>query len=263
MNDSMKNPSQLGASDALPCMRREELAALAEGLVRPERRAWHPALRSARLGGRPVVWKDAGGRPWLFRRILGLVLRREARIMARLSGMPSVPRLVAVCEDGGYVMERLDADRMPHLRHSALSPAFFDELLGEIQAMHARGVAHGDLRRKNILVSAADQRPKLIDYGTAILLPAGAGWLRSYPWRQARRIDLLHYAKLKQYYLPGSLDERERRWLADAPWHYRIGGLWRERFYRPLKWRNIRKAFRKLRARLARLFGAPKRPKSD
>jgi hypothetical protein len=52
-------------------------------------------------------------------------------------------------------------------------PGFVDDLAGAIDGMHARGVAHLDLRhRSNVLADAAG-RPVLIDFGSAVCLRPG------------------------------------------------------------------------------------------
>jgi len=225
--------------------RPSELEQAIVAVIRRGQSSWQPDLYEVCLNERVMVWKDMSRRPWIFRRIFGAVLRREARALQALGGFPGAPRLLGLAGRDGFVMERLEGQRLPHLKDNDLPPAFFDALLRALRAMHAAGVAHGDLRRKNVLVEpGAPPRPRLIDFGTAIVLGPRPGPIRKALWRRARRIDLLHYAKLKEHYLPGSLTPEEKRWLAYAPWFYRLGRLYRARIHRPLKWRNLRKTLR-------------------
>ncbi|MCX7016457.1 MAG: hypothetical protein NTW86_28520 [Candidatus Sumerlaeota bacterium] len=231
----MREPKQL---------RRVDLESAVAAVVRRGRAPWQPDVCEVRFEGQALVWKDMGRRPALVRWLMRPVLRREARAMAALDGLRSAPRLVGVVDGGmGIVMEKLDAARLPHLKDNDLTPAFFDALLAELRAMHDAGVTHGDLRRMNVLIeNAPERRPRLIDFGTAIVLGPRPSALQRTLWRKARRIDLLHYAKLKEHYLPGSLTAAERRWLGHAPWYYRLGRLYRAYVHRPLKRRNLRKA---------------------
>jgi len=204
-------------------------------VMRRGRSGHHPWVYEVELDGRRMVWKDAGPANWIFRRIMGAVLLREARVLKRLEGMASVPALFGLVGDAGFLMEKLDAEPLPRRRDNFLSPAFFDALLSEVTDMHRRGVAHGDLRRLNILVERWTGRPKLIDFGTALMMKKHTGPLRRSLWRKSRRIDLMHVAKIKHYYFPDQLTEDEQRWLAYAPWHYRLGHFYRWYVYRPLK----------------------------
>jgi serine/threonine protein kinase len=159
--------------------------------------------------------------------------------------MPEVPKLFGMVGRHGFVMEKMDGVRLPRRKQGELSPEFFDALKSSLLKMNRLGVVHGDLRRKNILVDPQTQNPMLIDFGTAIVAGESAGWLRRTLWRKTRRIDRLHYAKLKEYYLPGHLTREEKVWLANAPWYYRLGSFFRSRVYRRLKPRHLRKAFKR------------------
>jgi serine/threonine protein kinase len=63
--------------------------------------------------------------------------------------------------------------------------------------MHAAGVAHGDLKRKENTLVGPDESPFIIDFGVACLLEpdaSGAGRLR---FELTRQMDLNAYIKLK------------------------------------------------------------------
>lgn len=220
---------------SIPVYDRAGLKASVVGVLHRGRSAWHPNVYEITLNGHRAVWKDIGEGSWIARRVLGPVLKREARVLRRLDEMASVPRLVGLGGDCGYVMEKLEADRLPHRHENSLSPAFFDALRAEIAGMHRLGVTHGDLRRLNILVERWTGRPKLIDFGTAVMQGQGDHFVKRSIWRKSRRIDWMHFAKIKHSYFPNDLDEQERRWLAYAPWHYRLGHFYRWRIYKPLK----------------------------
>jgi hypothetical protein len=240
------NPPSQAPEGQVPRFERAEVERAVVGAIRRVRVPWTPTVYETRLDGQLAVWKDLGDRPWIVRAIVGPTLRREAGVVQALSSLPSVPRLLGLVGRDGYVMEKLEADRLPHLKDNDLTPEFFDALWAELRAMHDLGVAHGDLRRKNILIDTNDRSPKLIDFGTAVVLGENPAYFRRSVYRKVRRIDQMHYAKLKEYYLPGSLTPEERHWLEHAPWHYRLGKLYRTRIHRPLKWRNLRDRLRKL-----------------
>ena len=104
-------------------------------------------------------------------RQLGLAaLRREQQVYERLENVPGIPRSYGLVDDHYLVLEAIDGpslrDHEPHLEDRE---RFFAHLFDTIAAMHAAGVAHGDLKRKdNVLVGPAE-RPYIIDFGVATL----------------------------------------------------------------------------------------------
>jgi predicted Ser/Thr protein kinase len=205
-----------------------------------------PDVCGYEVEGRRVVVKDFRSRPWPVRRFWGRwVLRREWRPLERLDGIAGIPRLLGWLDDEAFVMEWLDAERLPSEKVEALTPLFFERLERLVAAMHERGVTHGDLRRKNILVDR-DQTPYLIDFATAYCVR---------PTRRSRRwferlceVDRLTVLKLKGYYCPDAMTDEEREHLAHQPWGLRAGRFVRKKVYRPLKPRHLRHHWDRLRA---------------
>jgi predicted Ser/Thr protein kinase len=123
-------------------------------------------------------------------------LRREYRAYRRLEGVPGFPRCLGLFQASHLAIEYVDGAL---LRHAA--PAnrdrFFHELRQAIQAMHERGVAHGDLKsRQNVLV-ASDGRPVIIDLGTAVVRRTGWHPLNHWLFGYLQQIDLNGWVKLK------------------------------------------------------------------
>jgi hypothetical protein len=50
----------------------------------------------------------------------------------------------------------------------------FVQICDAVQHAHARGVCHGDIKAENLLVADADGQPKVLDFGVATALGAGA-----------------------------------------------------------------------------------------
>lgn len=63
--------------------------------------------------------------------------------------------------------------------------------------MHAAGVAHGDLKRKENTLVGRDETPYLIDFGIASLRSDGAHYINRIRFDQMRQMDLNAYIKLK------------------------------------------------------------------
>lgn len=206
--------------------------------------------------GHRFVVKDFRKRTWVVRATWGRwILRREYDRLERVEGIEGVPRPLGWIDRYAFAMEWLDAKRLPHGRdRDNLEPVFFDRLDKLVAEMHARGVTHGDLRRKNILVDD-EQRPYLIDFATAWYVkdvdnpPRGFGRLCE--------VDHLTVLKLRNYYCPDTLTDEDRRRLVKQPLSLRAGRFLRKKVYRPFKPKHMRETWAKIMAFFSR------RPRGD
>jgi len=126
----------------------------------------------------PVVVKKAHDTP-LVRRVGLRALRREAAVYERLRGVPGVPRSYGLV-NGHLVLEHVEG---PSLRRQEKQlgdrERFFARLLETLDAMHAAGVAHGDLKRKDNVLVGPGERPYVIDFGIAWCVgPDSPRWRR-------------------------------------------------------------------------------------
>lgn len=195
---------------------------------------------------RVVVKQAMGG--WFARAVRRAMLRREHAAYQRLAGVPMVPRCLGLSPDGSLMLEYRPGEayreNLPALRDRQ---AFFEALLAGILALHAAGVAHADLKRRGNILVSADGQPILLDFGSAVLRPAGGGGLGGFLFRQACRMDLNAWIKLKyrrrydlvtaddcRYYQPTLLESAARV----------IRKTWRK-----LTGRQFRKAWRRRHGR--------------
>jgi predicted Ser/Thr protein kinase len=248
-------PSPTQKKNSVLSPRRGDITTLVPVWVHEGRSLGQADVCAYEIEGRRLVVKDFRPRPWLVRRWWGRwVLRREWKRLERLQGIAGIPRLFGWVDADAFAMEWIAGERLPHSRHGVLEPPFFERLERLVAEMHARGVAHGDLRRKNVLADR-DQRPYLIDFATAHL--TGANFLRRRLFERICRIDRLKIIELKADYCPDALTEDERRSLEDLPLSLRLGHFARKKVYRPfIKPSRWRRRWKRIRAFL---FG--QRPK--
>lgn len=153
--------------------------------------AW---LAESPLG--PVVIKQAHDS-----RLLGaagrLLLRAEAETYRRLADIPGIPHCYGLI-DGCLVLEHIDG---PSLRSADASltdrERFFAQLLETLETMHARGVAHGDLKRKDNVLVGPGGRPYVIDFGIAWRADPDAPRWRRAIFNTIRQMDINAWVKLK------------------------------------------------------------------
>lgn len=153
------------------------------------------------------------------------MLRREARVYALLKNFPAVPRCYGLLRNRYLVLDYIEGVSM---RHAEIDDreSFFAELLKAIQAMHARGIAHSDLQKKENLLVIGRRHPCLLDFGAAVVWKPGFAPFNHMHYRFAQRLDFNQWAKLKYR---GRFEEMS---AADRP-YYRRSAI--ERIARALK----------------------------
>jgi RIO1 family protein len=170
------------------------------------------------IGGRAVVLKDLSSRPWLVRVIVGpWQLDREERAYRALAGARGTPAFLARVDRQAIALEYVAGRSLASFRPGDLDSVFFDRLDSLVRALHARGVAHGDLHRHDVLAGPGNE-PYLVDFSTSVALRPGAGWVSRFLFRQMCRADLRSAAKLRRRLLPAQGGE-----VPDRPGLYRIG----------------------------------------
>jgi hypothetical protein len=176
----------LSAAAGAPC--RGELAQRTLLTLKPAAGLSAAVLLVETPAGRAVVKDWAGG--GRLRRLLGPRLaRREARIYAALADHPCVPRYLGRVDRHAFAVEHRPGRRISRRHPQVFSPAFAAALEQAVRGLHARGVAHLDLRHRSNVRADLEGRPVLIDFGASLRVRPGglaARWLL--PW--AARLDL-------------------------------------------------------------------------
>jgi hypothetical protein len=121
------------------------------------RNRWKAIVRRE---GESVV-KDYGSAPLLARLAGAVSLRWEEAALRRLEGMEAVPSFEGRPSPWSIRMKAVPGAPLALLR----AGAFLESLVGLFREVHGRGVAHGDLHQRNILMH--EERPYVIDFSTA------------------------------------------------------------------------------------------------
>jgi predicted Ser/Thr protein kinase len=150
-------------------------------------------------------------------------LRHEHRAYERLHGVAGVPECYGVA-GGRYLV--LDYVEGPNARDAKLSDrdGFYDRALAVIQAMHARGVAHVDLKRRDNILVAAGERPLILDFGVSVLREPGSHPWNHYVFDLARRLDLNAWIKHKYRHRRDEISDADRAYyrpmLYESVWRW-------------------------------------------
>jgi predicted Ser/Thr protein kinase len=170
---------------------------------------------------------------WIFRKAPA----REHRVYQRLDGFRGAPRCLGLAEGRYLVLERVSG--VP-FREASMAPeereTFFSLLWEDLQEMHKRGVAHGDLKRKENLLVVNGDRPCILDFGAAVIRPQGFSPVQSFLFKTLRQFDDNAWVKLKygrqlQGLTPEDAPRYRRTWVErSARWikktYLRALGRW-------------------------------------
>lgn len=154
------------------------------------------------------VIKAATGRG-LLRWLRSRMLRREYRVYGRLAGLRGCPHCHGLVRGRYLVLEYVDG--VP-LRRAAIGDrgVFYSSLLTIIEQLHARGIAHSDLKRKDNLLVVGSNTPCLIDFGAAIVRKPGFAPLNHFLFNTAVRFDFNAWIKLKYNNRLDQIDAADR-----------------------------------------------------
>lgn len=187
------------------------------------------------IEGKRFVLKHFFKRPFFVRFLWGsLIIDREWRNYKILQGIKGIPGIYRRLDPYSMIMEYVEGQRLPHLKDSRLTPAFFEKLKALVKQIHNRGVTHGDLRRKNILVTLEDC-PYLIDFAGSFRMKGKGNFITRSLFRRLKRVDNITVLKLQNYYLPGTLTSKQAARLENVPWDLRLGWFLKKKVYRPFK----------------------------
>jgi len=174
-----------------------------------------PDIRLVEIDGHRAVHKDIRQKPSLVRYTLGSwLIKREYRIYRRLPGCRGVPRLHSRPDRWSILVEYVEGDYLRREDSRLHEPVFFHRLSRLVEAIHARGVVHLDLRHRGNIMITKDGEPYVIDFNGSFYLGGNAFARRLLPW--FKKVDFFGLLKLKQRVTPHLLTEQEKarlRWF--------------------------------------------------
>jgi len=194
------------------CPGRDEIRSATERVLVRGRGGKADVLVVRTADGRVVVKDFAGRGPW--GRWLGkLQIRRERAVYGWLEGVEGIPAFVGRIDALALAIEWIDGDGLAFVQVPERDvPGILAALRRVLDAIHARGVVHNDLRgRENVLLRRGG--------GIAVVDLAGA--LRLRPGGMAHRLlfpllataDEAGYLKWKGMLAPRSYTPEEERTL--------------------------------------------------
>ncbi|MCU0595691.1 MAG: phosphotransferase [Desulfobacterota bacterium] len=125
-----------------------------------------------------IIIKEYSGSPFLPRLLGRISISWEEAALRRLEGVTGVPALINRPTPYGLQISTVRGRPLDKMKKGDLSESCFQRLVSLVHEIHDRGVAHGDLHQRNILVD--QDRPSIIDFSTAYVkgrVPLLDGWI--------------------------------------------------------------------------------------
>lgn len=153
------------------------------------------------------------------------MLRREEKAYRRLQKVAGLPRCYGLLDGKYMLLEYFDSVpvRVARIPDREI---FFSALREMIDAIHAAGVAHGDLKTRNNIMVTSDGRPHIVDFGIAVVRKPGFAPVNHWLFRMFVQFDRNAWIKLKY---KGRLQDMSAE---DASYHH---VTWIEKLARKLR----------------------------
>ena len=123
------------------------------------------------------IVKDCRPVPAWSRPLARWLMRREARLLARLSGLEGFPPPLATIDADAFAVAQLPGEPLSEERFRSAPRELAEQLRGHVERMHERGVYHLDLRQRQNLLVDADGRLQVIDFGAGMAPWGPCRWL--------------------------------------------------------------------------------------
>jgi hypothetical protein len=163
--------------------------------------------------GGSVIVKDFAGRGRWVRRLGRLQIRREVAAYRCLEGVPGIPAFVGRVDPWALAIEKIDGER---LAFAVLGPddgpKHVAELRTILDAIHARGVVHNDLRGRENVLLRRDGGLAVVDFAGALRLRPGGIAHRLF-FRRLALADEAAFLKWKGMIAPGSYTPADEDFL--------------------------------------------------
>ena len=167
-----------------------------------------PAVWKVAHEGEPLLVKDTAMLRFPWRALGRWLLRRERRVLRRLTGMPRVPQLLGDIDGNAFATSWLRGEPLDRQRFQLRSAQIAADLRALLVDLHARGVFHLDLRQRQNILLDEEGRVAVVDFGAA-LAPGRLGRLlfgRLLAW-----VDRQAIYKYLARYAPEELSLKEAR----------------------------------------------------
>jgi serine/threonine protein kinase len=157
------------------------------------------------------------------------MLRHEYEVYKQLGDFEGAPACYGLIDDQYLVLEFIDG-RTIRTKRPLDEEEFHARLFDYIKSMHAKGVAHMDLKRKDNLLVKPDESPCILDFGAAVIKKQGFHPFNQYHYRVAKQFDFNAWIKHKYHdRRPDEISMVDRKYLK-VTWIEALAGIVKEAY---------------------------------
>lgn len=130
-------------------------------------------------GGEQWVVKDFSRCPFFYRHTIGrMMVRRELSALERLRGVPGVPAAAFRLDAFALAYRFVAGKQIAQVGAEGATPEYFQALERAVLAIHARGIAHLDLRYGGNILVTDRAEPLVLDFQSHVKLAGLPAWLK-------------------------------------------------------------------------------------
>ncbi len=164
--------------------------------------------------GKRAAVKDFSKLPPLFRIFIAPILvKREVKALRHLDGTPGIPRFFGQIDRLSFAIELIEGQPVSGIHKGEMPPEVFGRMAKVVAAMHERGVAHGDLKRRSNLLLTPQNEIFIIDFAAAIV---ARGPISTKLMRAVAEVDDKSLPRLKKFVAPELLTDDDK-WKLENP----------------------------------------------
>jgi predicted Ser/Thr protein kinase len=178
-------------------------------------KGYQSSVYLAEVDGQKAAVKDFSQTPPVFRLFVApWLIRREVAALRHLRGTPGVPRFLKRLGRYSFALEFVEGTPLDRYGPGEIPDEVFPRVQAVIDAIHARHVAHGDLKRRSNLLLTAAGEIYLIDFAAATIGGRRFGWIKNWLQREMAQVDDKSVPRLKKFVAPGLLTDEDHRKLS-------------------------------------------------
>jgi predicted Ser/Thr protein kinase len=155
-----------------------------------------------------------------------MLAARERHSLARLQGVPGIPRLIGMWSTTGLVREFIEGHTLADV--ARVDDEFHGRLRLLIDTIHQREMAYVDLEKPGNVLVGEDGKPYLFDFQIAWYWPGKWGgrlWPMRALLRKLQSGDRYHLIKLQRRSRPDQLTPEALRASYHKPWYVRLHSI--------------------------------------
>jgi predicted Ser/Thr protein kinase len=158
------------------------------------------------VDGKCAAVKDFANTPPRFRRCVApFLIGREIKALKHLEGTPGVPHFYGRVDRYAFAMEYIEGRPIADFAPGELSPQVLENVQQSIDAIHQRGVSHGDLKRRSNLLVTPDEQVYLIDFAAAVVGNRRGNFFLNWLQHKMAEIDDKSISKIKKFSAPDQM----------------------------------------------------------